>query len=66
MQVGIVEWFDEQKGYGSILTMQKESIFVHFTAIQNAGYKILQKGDKVKFVIVEGYSGPQAVKVSKL
>lgn len=66
MQVGVVEWFDVKKGYGSILTMQKESIFVHFTAILDEGYKILQKGDKVKFVIVEGYRGPQAVKVSKL
>ena len=66
MQVGIVEWFDEKKGYGSILTMNKESVFVHFAAIIDSSYRMLQKGDKVKFVVVEGMNGPQAVRVQRL
>lgn len=66
MQVGIVEWFDQEKGYGSILTINKEKVFVHFTGIINEGPRNLRQGDKVKFVIVEGMNGPQAIKVSKL
>jgi len=41
------------------------SIFVHFSAIQDEGFKTLTEGQDVEFEIVEGARGPQASNVVK-
>ena len=65
MNNGIVKWFDEKKGYGFITYEENQEVFVHFTAIENEGFKTLDPGDEVEFVIVEGARGMQAAHVKK-
>lgn len=65
MQNGKVKWFNNEKGYGFIESDGGEDIFVHFTAIQGAGYKSLEEGQAVTFEVVEGNRGAQAANVEK-
>lgn len=65
MNNGIVKWFDEKKGYGFISYEDNQEVFVHFTAIEEDGFKSLDPGDEVEFVIVEGARGMQAAHVKK-
>ena len=51
---GIVKWFNDSKGFGFIQRNSGEDIFVHFRAIQGDGYRSLQDGQKVEFIVVEG------------
>ncbi len=63
---GKVKWFNNTKGYGFIGQQDGADVFVHFSAIQQEGYKSLQEGDTVEFEVVQGQKGPQAEKVVKL
>ena len=63
---GTVKWFNNAKGFGFIGREDGPDVFVHYSAIQNEGYKSLQEGDPVEFEIVEGQKGPQAGNVAKL
>jgi CspA family cold shock protein len=62
---GTVKWFSAEKGYGFIEQEDGDDVFVHFSAIQEEGYKSLEEGQKVNFEIVEGDRGPQASNVTK-
>lgn len=62
---GKVKWFNAQKGFGFIEVEGQEDIFVHFSAIQDEGYKSLDEGQEVTFEITEGARGPQAANVQK-
>ncbi|MFO1365882.1 MAG: cold shock domain-containing protein [Moraxella sp.] len=63
---GIVKWFNDLKGFGFIQRNSGEDIFVHFRAIQGDGYRSLQDGQKVEFIVVEGQKGLQAEEVTKV
>jgi len=60
---GTVKWFNASKGYGFIGRDDGDDVFVHFTAIQMDGYRRLNEGDQVEFVIEEGPRGLQAAEV---
>ena len=62
-QSGVVKWFNDEKGFGFITADQGEDLFVHFRAIQAAGFKSLKEGQKVTFVAVQGQKGMQADEV---
>ncbi len=64
--VGKVKWFNQEKGYGFISRDDGDDVFVHFSAIQEEGFKTLAEGQDVEFEIVEGPRGPQAANVAKL
>ena len=54
------------KGYGLIEPDGGgRDVFVHYSAIQGEGYKMLSEGQPVEFEIIEGEKGPQASNVSK-
>jgi cold shock protein len=66
LQQGTVKWFNAEKGFGFISVEGGEDVFVHFSAIQDNGFKTLDEGQAVEFEIVEGPKGPQAANVYKL
>ena len=49
---GKVKWFDAQKGYGFIEREDGDDVFVHFSAIEEDGFKTLEEGQDVEFEIV--------------
>jgi len=57
---GTVKWFNESKGYGFIAQESGPDVFAHFSAIVGSGFKTLQEGQQVKFVVTQGPKGPQA------
>lgn len=63
---GRVKWFNAEKGFGFIEHEDGDDVFVHFSAIQQDGYKSLEEGQQVEFDIVDGARGPQAANVVKL
>ena len=63
---GNVKWFDGSKGYGFIEREEGDDVFVHFSAIQEEGYKSLEEDEAVEFEVVEGDRGLQAENVVKL
>ncbi|USG66879.1 cold-shock protein [Brevibacillus ruminantium] len=66
MEQGKVKWFNGEKGYGFIEREGGEDVFVHFSAIQEEGYKTLDEGQEVTFDIENGQRGPQATNVRKV
>mgnify|MGYP000975250167 CR=1 FL=1 len=63
---GKVKWFNQEKGYGFIEVDGEKDIFVHYSAIEQEGFKTLKEGDTVEFEVVEGQKGPQAANVSRV
>ncbi|WP_218087644.1 cold shock protein CspA [Staphylococcus epidermidis] len=67
MKQGTVKWFNAEKGFGFIeVEGENGDVFVHFSAINQEGYKSLEEGQSVEFEVVEGDRGPQAANVVKL
>src|SRR3569833_1756141 len=53
MAMGIVKWFNTQKGYGFIQPDDdQKDVFVHISAVERAGLSSLNEGQKVSFDIV--------------
>ena len=63
---GVVKWFNEKKGFGFIQRDDGDDVFVHFSAIQQDGFKTLYEGDRVSFDIEEGDKGVRAANVMKI
>ena len=63
--IGTVKWFSNVKGYGFIEVEEGKDVFVHYSAIQEDGYRSLKEGESVEFTIENGDKGPQAANVIK-
>lgn len=67
MPTGVVKWFNQTKGFGFITQESGGAdLFVHATAIQTTGSKVLQEGQKVEYEVEDGAKGPQAANVKPL
>lgn len=52
MATGIVKWFNPTKGYGFITPDDgKSDVFVHISAVQQAGFNELREGQKLSYEI---------------
>lgn len=63
---GKVKWFNEHKGFGFIEAENGTDVFVHFSAIQNSGFKTLQEGQAVSFDAQDGPKGKSAANVKAI
>jgi len=63
---GTVKWFNDAKGFGFITSENGDDLFVHFSAIQSAGFKSLPEGAAVQFDVVRGPKGLQAANVTTM
>ena len=59
---GKVKWFNGAKGYGFIEREDKEKdVFVHSSAVRDAGLNRLDEGQEVTFDVEDGEKGPSAI-----
>ena len=65
-ETGTVKWFNAAKGYGFLARENGEDVFVHYSAIESSGYRTLEEGARVQFIVKQGPKGLQAEQVSAL
>ena len=62
---GTVKWFNSSKGYGFISRESGDGdVFVHYNEISGEGFRSLNEGDSVEFVVTQGQKGPAATNVT--
>ena len=62
-EIGIVKWFNNDKGYGFIQRSVGDDVFVHFRNIEGDGHRSLVEGQCVSFNAAQVEKGLQAEKV---
>ena len=63
-ETGTVKWFNAAKGFGFIARENGEDVFVHYSAIEATGYRSLEEGARVTFIVKKGPKGLQAEQVN--
>lgn len=58
--VGTVKWFDEKKGFGFITGEEGDDVFVHYSDLQQEGFKKLEKDQPVEFTVINTDKGLHA------
>jgi len=67
MAQGTVKWFNDAKGFVFITPDDGgKDLFAHFSEIKANGFKSLQEGQKVEFVVKQGPKGPQASEIKPI
>ena len=63
---GVVKWFNDAKGFGFIEHTTGRDVFVHYSVIQQEGFKTLEDGEEVVYEVKEGPKGLHAVRVDRV
>jgi CspA family cold shock protein len=67
MRKGKITRFNAEKGFGFITPEDGgKDVFIHFSAIEMDGFKMLVEGDEVEFETKEGQKGPEAAYARKV
>lgn len=67
MARGKVKWFNDKKGFGFITDPEVEGdIFVHFSQIEDQGYRTLKEGEEVEYELDEHQKGSRAKNVMRI
>jgi len=65
--VGTVKWFSRMKGWGFIEPDGGDrDVFVHYESINGDGFRNLEKGERVRFLVEDSPKGPKAVDVTSI
>lgn len=64
--IGKVKWFNATKGFGFIEQEEGKDVFVHYSQIEQLGYKTLEEGNEVEFELINSDKGLQAKNVVKV
>ena len=62
-RAGVVNYFDERKGFGFLTDEDGRDVFVHYAEIQREGFQTLAPGEEVLFDLAEGGNALRAVNV---
>lgn len=66
-EIGIVKWFNNDKGFGFIMPESGgKDLFAHYSDIQGDGHKSLEENQRVSFVAAQGQKGPQATMIQPI
>ena len=61
MTLGVVKWFNPTKGYGFIAPETGgKDVFVHISAVQKAGLRNLNEGQRLGFEVEQQQNGRAA------
>jgi len=63
MELGLVKWFNNAKGWGFIAGRDGSDVFVHYSQIHGEGYRTLQEGQQVRYDLRAGPRGQFAENV---
>ena len=67
MSKGKIKWFNPAKGYGFIENNEGgKDIFLHISALEQAGIDTLEEGQAVSFEIGENRGKENAINISKI
>ncbi|MEV6906086.1 cold-shock protein [Amycolatopsis sp. NPDC051071] len=62
-----MKWFNSEKGFGFIeQDGSGPDVFVHYSEIQDNGFKSLDEGQRAEFEIGQGQKGPQVQRVTAI
>ena len=65
-EIGTVKWFDNNKGFGFIQRPNGTDLFVHYSSIEGEGFKKLEEGQQVEFIVKNCDRGPAAYNVTSM
>lgn len=63
LEHGVVKWFNNAKGFGFIEHSSGQDVFVHFSVIEQEGFKTLKDGEEVEYELKQGEKGLHAARV---
>ena len=67
MSIGKIKWFNPTKGYGFIENdAGGKDVFLHVSALEQAGIDTLEEGDAVSFEIGENRGKENAVNIQEI
>ena len=66
MTTGKIKWFNPAKGYGFIENEGSKDVFLHVSALEEAGIDKLTEGEEIEFEIGDNKGRENAINIKKL
>ena len=66
MTTGKIKWFNPTKVYGFIEQEGNKDVFLHVSALEQAGISTLKEGEEIEFEIGENRGKENAINIKKV